>query len=190
VPRPELLRAEFLYALQQRDQSPPPLDPTEVRILLARPASLREADPWAVCESGGVQYNAGTRGLFRDLRRHLDRAGPGTDPSAGEVWQAALPGLPVSASRRQAATQGVIDLRVVEPGWLREIVKDRARSTRPYLQRLRETVRACQAASHALIAAGRPDPAGPGAGDFTRILDAIRRSGARAGPCIPRRTAT
>jgi len=33
---PELLRAELLYALQQRDQAPPPLDPTEVRILFAR----------------------------------------------------------------------------------------------------------------------------------------------------------
>ena len=45
---PELLRTELLYALQQRDQAPPPLDPTEVRILLARlgdAASLREADP-------------------------------------------------------------------------------------------------------------------------------------------------
>ena len=176
---PELLRTELLYGLQQRDHNPPPLDPTEVRILLARlrgAASLREADPQAVCESGGVQYNAGTRGLFRDLRRHADRARAryaGTDPFAGDVWQVALLDLPVNASRRWAATQGVIDLQVIEPGWLREIVKDWARSTRPYLQRLRETVRACQAASHALTAAGPADPAGLGAGDFTRILDAI-----------------
>ncbi len=176
---PELLRVEFLYAQQQRDHSPPPLDPTEVRILLARlhgAPSLREADPQAVCESGGVQYNAGTRGLFRDLRRHVDRARAryaGTDPFAGDVWPVALLDLPVNASRRWPGTQGVIDLRVIEPGWLREIVKDWARSTRPYLQRLRETVRACQAASHALTTAGPADPAGLGAGDFTRILDAI-----------------
>jgi len=62
---------------------------------------------------------------------------------------------------------------VIEPAWLREIVKDWARSTRPYLQRLRETLRACQAASHALITAGPADLASLGAGDFTRILDAI-----------------
>ena len=176
---PELLRVEFLYAQQQRDHGPPPLDPTEVRILLTRlrgAASLREADPQAVCESGGVQYNTGTRGLFRDLRRHVDRARAryaGTDPFAGDVWQVALLDLPVNASRRWPGTQGVIDLRVIEPGWLREIVKDWARSTRPYLQRLRETVRACQAASHATTTAGPADPAGLGAGDFTRILDAI-----------------
>jgi integrase len=183
---PEPLRAELLYALQQRDQAPPPLDPTQVRILLARvgnAASLREADPQAVCESGGMIYNSATRGLFRDLRRHLDRAWAryaGADPFAGDVWQVALLDLPVNASRRWPATQGVIDLRVVEPAWLREIVKDWARSTRPYLQRLRETLRACQAASHALITASHAGPAGLGAGDFTRILDAIstqRRAG-------------
>jgi hypothetical protein len=93
---PELLRVELLYGLQHRDQAPPPLDPTEVRILLARlgdAASLREADPQVVCESGGMVYNAGTRGLFRDLRRHLDRAWAqhsGLDPFAGDVWQVAL----------------------------------------------------------------------------------------------------
>jgi integrase len=176
---PELLRIELLYALRQRDQSPPPLDPTEVRILLARlgdAASLREADPQVVCESGGTQYNSGTRGLFRDLIRHLDRAWAGycgADPFAGDVWQVALLDLRINASRRWPATQGVVDLRVIEVAWLREIVKDWVRSTRPYLQRLRETLRACRAASHALITAGRVEPAGLGAGDFTRILDAI-----------------
>jgi integrase len=176
---PELLRAELLYALQQRDQAPPPLDPTEVRILLARlgdAASLRETDPQVVCESGGTQSNGATRGLFRGLRRHLDRAWgqyAGADPFAGDVWQVALLDLRINASRCWPATQGVIDFRVIEPAWLREIAKDWARATRPYLQRLRETLRACQAASHVLTAAGCTDPASLGAGDFTRILDAI-----------------
>jgi integrase len=89
------------------------------------------------------------------------------------VWQVALLGLHVNASRRWPATQGVIDLSVIEPAWLREIVKDWARTTRPYLQRLRETIRACRAASGALTLAGHPGPAGLGAGDFTRILDEI-----------------
>jgi integrase len=176
---PELLRTELLYALQQRDQSPPPVDPTEVRILLARlgdAVSLRVADPQVVCESGGMVYNAATRGLFRGLRRHLDRAWAqyaGVDPFAGDVWQVALLDLRINASRRWPATQGVIDFGVVEVAWLREIVKDWARATRPYVQRLRETLRACQAASHALTVAGRTERAGLGAGDFTRILDAI-----------------
>lgn len=176
---PALLRVELLYGLQQRDQAPPPLDPTEVRILLGRlgeAGSLRDADLQAVCESGGTVYNTATRGLFRDLRRHLDRAWAqytSADPFAGDVWQVALLDLRVNASRRWPATQGVVDFRVIEQAWLREVVKDWARATRPYLQRLRETLRACQTASHALTAAGSPDPASLGAGEFTRILDAI-----------------
>ena len=175
----EGLRIELLYGLQQRDQAPPPLDPTEVRILLSRlgeASSLRDADPHAVCESGGTVYNTSTRGLFRDLRRHLDRAWAqytSTDPFAGDVWQVALLDLRVNASRRWPATQGVVDFRAIEQPWLREVVKDWARATRPYLQRIRETLRACQTASHALTAAGSPAPSGLGAGEFTRILDAI-----------------
>ena len=68
----------------------------------------------------------------------------------------------------------LIDFGLVEVTWPREIVKDWARSSRPYLQRLRETLRACQGASHALAAPLRvTEQAGLGAGDFTRILDAI-----------------
>jgi integrase len=177
--QPELLRTELLYALQQRDHSPPPLDPTEVRILLGRlggAGSLREADPQAVCECGGTVYNTSTRGLFRSLRRHLDRAAAqyaGTDPFAGDVWQVALLDLPVNASRRWPATQGVIDFGVVTVPWLREIAKDWARVTRPYLQRLRETLRACQAAARVMTAAGHGEQSGLGAGDFTQIIEAI-----------------
>lgn len=182
---PELVRIELLYGLQQRDLAAPPLDPTQVRILLARlagAASLREADPQVICESGGMQYNSATRGLFRDLRRHLERAWAqhaGIDPFAGDVWQVALLDLQANASKPWPATQGVVDFGPLQPPWLREVVKDWARATRPYLQRLRETLRAAQAASGTLSAAGRLDPASLGAGDFAHITDAI--SGQRRG---------
>jgi len=123
-----------------------------------------------------MQYNAATRGLFRDLRRHLERAWArhtGTDPFAGDVWQVALLDLQANGSRPWPATQGVVDFGPIEPAWLREVVKDWARASRPYLQRLRETLRAAQAASQALSAAGRLDPSSLGAGDFTQIIDAI-----------------
>jgi hypothetical protein len=74
---PELVRLELLYALQRRDQSPPPLDPLPVRILISRlkgADSVRHVDPETACGSGGVQYNAAVRGLFADLRRYLERA--------------------------------------------------------------------------------------------------------------------
>ena len=180
APLAELVRFEVLYALQCRDTTPPPLDPLQVRILLSRlvgTGSVRDADPDAVCESGGLQYNSDIRALFRDLRRYLERAWvahTGTDPYAGEVWEVALLDLQSNASRPwPPATDGTIDFRPVELGWLRQVLQHWARTTRPYLQRLREALRACRAASQALVASGRTDPAGLDAGDFTRVVDAL-----------------
>lgn len=175
----ETVRYELLYALQRRDETPPPLDPTQVRILISRlvdVGSVRSADPEAICESGGVQYNSAARGLFRDLRRHLDRAWvahTGVDPYAADVWEVALLDLQSNGSRRWPATQGVVDFGVVELDWLREVLKAWARDTRPYLQRLREALRACRVASQTLVAGGRTDPASLGAGDFTQIAGVI-----------------
>lgn len=175
----ETVRYEMLYALQRRDETPPPLDPTQVRILTSRLAdvdSVRHADPEAICESGGVQYNAAARGLFRDLRRHVDRgwvAHTGGDPYAGDVWEVALLDLQANGSRRWPATHGVVDFAPIELGWLREVLKAWARDRRPYLQRLREALRACRVASQTLVACGRTDPASLGAGDFTLIVRAI-----------------
>ena len=114
--------------------------------------------------------------MFIDLRRHLDRAWvqhTGADPFAGDLWQVALLGLHANGSRHCPATQGVVDFQPIELPWLRESVKDWARSNRPYLQRLRETLHACRAASQTLTAAGRVDPTHLGAVDFTRIVDAM-----------------
>lgn len=179
APLSELVRFEFLYALQRRDETPPPLDPLQVRILVSRlvgASSLRHADPEAICESGGVQYNSAIKGLFRDLRRYVERAWvayTGTDPCLGDVWEVALLDLCSNGSRRWPAVEGVVDFRPIELPWLREVTKEWARATRPYLQRLREALRACRVACEVLVAGGRSDPTCLGAGDFARVVDAI-----------------
>ncbi len=48
-----------------------------------------------------------------------------------------------------------------------------ARNTRPYLQRLRQTLQACRIASQTLVACGRTDPASLGAGDFALLVQTI-----------------
>ena len=134
---PQLVRFELLYALQRRDEAPPPLDPLQVRILISRldgASSIRHADLETVCESGGVQYNSAIKGLFRDLRRHLERAWThytGTDPYAGDVWRVELLDLQSNGSRRWPATKGTVDFGPIELRWLREVVKDWARNTPP-----------------------------------------------------------
>lgn len=176
---PQLVRLELLYALQRRDESPPSLDPLQVRILISRldgASSVRRADPEAVCESGGVQYNGTIKGLYSDLRRHLERAWThytGTDPYASDVWHLELLDLQSNGSRRWPATQGTVEFGAIELRWLREVLKDWARSTRPYVQGLRQALRACRVASQTLVAAGRTDPAILGAGDFVLIEQAI-----------------
>ncbi len=175
----ELVRVEVLYALQRRDEAPPPLSPTQVRILverLAGAASIRHLDVERVCVSGGMSNNSEAKGLLRDLRRVLERAWvlhTGADPWAGDVWQVCLLDLHSNGSRRYPATQGVVDLGMIEHAWLRAVVKEWARTTRPFLYILRETIRASRIASQALSASGHTDPARLGAGDFTRIVDAI-----------------
>jgi hypothetical protein len=175
----DVVAAELRYALQCRDQAPPPLDPLQVRILVSRlegASLLRTADLQAVCEAGGVQYNGAIRGLVRDLRRYLERAWTqhtGADPYAGDVWEVALVDLQSNGSRRWPATQGLIDFSAIEAPWLREILKHWAAATRPYLQRLRDALRACRVASATLAASGRSDPASLGAGDFAHVVDAL-----------------
>jgi len=176
---PQLVRLELLYALQRRDEAPPSLDPLQVRILISRldgASSVRRADPEAVCESGGVQYNGTIKGLYRDLRRHLERGWThytGTDPYGGDVWYLELLDLQSNGSRRWPATEGTVDFGVIELRWLREVLKDWARSTRPYVQGLRQALRACRVASQTLVAAGRADPTTLGAGDFVLVEQAI-----------------
>lgn len=186
---PPLVRLELLYALQRRDEAPPPLDPVQVRILISRldgASSVRRADPEAVCESGGVQYNGTIKGLYRDLRRHLERAWTqytGTDPYAGDVWHLELLDLQSNGSRRWPATQGTVDFGVIELRWLREVLKDWARNTRPYVQGLRQALRACQVASQTLVASGRVAHATLGAGDFVLVEQAIVEQ-RRADGCV------
>ena len=77
---PELLQAELLFALQLRDHAAPPLDPTEIRILLARldgTASLREADPQVRLR---IRRDAVQHRDPRTVPRPAAAPGPGLDP--------------------------------------------------------------------------------------------------------------
>ena len=123
---PELLGVEVLYALQRRDLSPPPIDPTQVRILLGPPDRGRHrcATPTRRPSAKAVAPHTTPRpGLVPDLRLHLDRAWvqhTGADPIAGDLWQVALLDLHANGSRPWPATQGVVDFRPIELPWLRE----------------------------------------------------------------------
>lgn len=175
----ELVRYELLYALQRRDEMPPPLDPVQIGILIKRlegAGSIRRVEPAAVCETGGLQYNSIIRGIFRDLRRHVERgwvAHSGADLYAADVWEVGLLDLQPNGSRRWPARVGVIDFGDIQLTWLRRVAKDWASTTRPYVMVIREVVRACRVTSEVLEAAGRTDPTTLGAGDFVLVAKAM-----------------
>jgi integrase len=174
-----LVRFEVLYTLQRRDETRPPIDAMQVRVVagrLAGAASVRHVDLEALWSCGGLQYNATAKGLARDVGRHIGRAWcsyTGQDPCAGDVWDLGLLDLQANGSRRHPVTAGVVDFRPIGLGWLRELTKQWATASRPYLQTLRQAVTACRVAGHALAACGHTDPTRLGTGDFARIVDAI-----------------
>lgn len=174
-----LVRYELLYTLQRRDETRPPIDAMQVRVVASRlvgAASVRHVDLEALWSCGGLQYNATAKGLARDLGRHIERAWcnyTGADPCAGDVWDLALLDLEANGSRRHSVTAGVVDFGPIGLGWLRELIKAWAIASRPYVQTLRQAVTACRIASQALAGCGHSDPANLTTGDFARIVDAI-----------------
>lgn len=175
----ETVRYELLYCLEQRDELPPPLDPLQVRIVVMRlvgAASLRDLDLEQVGRSGGMQYNASAKALVRDIGRYVANAWnrySGADPYAGDCWGVAGLGLFPNGSRRYPARDGVVDFEPISQSWLREVAKAWARDTRPYLQNLRQAIKACAQASVVLAADGHDGPSGLGAGEFTRVIEAL-----------------
>jgi integrase len=174
-----VVRWELLYTLQRRDETRPPLDAMQVRVVagrLAGAASVRLVDLEALWSCGGLQYNATAKGLARDVGRHIGRAWcayTGQDPCAGDVWDLGLLDLQANGSRRHPVTAGVVDFGAIGLGWLRELTKAWATASRPYLQTLRQAVTACRVAGQVLAGCGHIDPTGLGSGDFTRIVGAI-----------------
>lgn len=116
------------------------------------------------------------RGLFRALHGVLIRdrvAFEGIDVTAEDVWDCGLVGLIAGTHRRYVAQLGtVLDFRPVHQGWLRELVKEFIRSTRPDVHRARPLIQACAVASRALLTRLDADhPERLGWADMTSVVD-------------------
>ena len=118
----------MLYCLERRDEAPPPLDPLQVRIVVARlkgAASIRELTSGAICASGGMQYNAAAKGLYarsqpssRGAPHLRPAAEPIPMPGTAGTWRRWISSRTAPAGYR--ATEGVVDFRPVGQNWLRE----------------------------------------------------------------------
>lgn len=176
-----LVQNEVLFALQARDKTGKPLDPTYVRLVVQHLAGVKTLCGMdiAAISFGGVRNSTAGRSLLGSIQHTLEHAYrefSGDDPSQDDVWDAAAMGLWSATHRRYDAYSGSIDFTTVRQPWLREVLKEWARSVRPDVQTLRINLKAFTIASGAL--ARRPGagmaPSRLDGADMTAIVHAIR----------------
>ena len=142
----QTLRAELVYALQRRDEESIVLSPDRVRSVLAHvPTSTQSLlDLTEVVVASLSAADAGfVRTVQMELRR-LDSAFHGADPTDGDVWDCALVGLRADPNRPYVAVTGALDFTVVRQPWLRELIKQYGRDTRPSVSEMRRTLQATE----------------------------------------------
>jgi Phage integrase family len=174
------VRLELLFALQRRDEIGARVIPRVVRPLTTRlagmPSMILGASEQDVMEAITGQTNTiyFCRQTLRYLRVAFDEFN-GIDPTHREIWD--LPALGIgTATTRGRKRAGTADFTQIRQRWLRDVIMEWARSTRPNGHRLSVRLQACTHASRALSV--RPgegmEPAALGFADMTAIADIFR----------------
>ncbi|WP_329255016.1 site-specific integrase [Streptomyces sp. NBC_01478] len=160
------LRWELLYGLQQRDARGGRIEPSPLRFLSKRLIgktsllTMSPAEVTAILDGRTSNYNANLREIARAVR-----AGSlefrGMKPTDGDVWDLTavkLASVSYSGFRQHG---GQADFTEIRQPWLREVVKEWARSTKPDSSLFQRTFQACVLASDTLHArpGGGQDPA-------------------------------
>lgn len=156
APLEPLVRAEVLFALQQREKRGGRIDPAAVRRLirqLGHVPGLLNADHPLVGHAalpGTSTDHANAREIMAVLRTEFDRF-RGIEPTDKLVWDLRAVKLP-SRDRREGprVNAGQADFTQVSQPWLREILMEWARATKPYSRDLLNTLMACGEASAVL----------------------------------------
>ena len=178
-----IVRTEILLALQDRERAGNRLDPTAVRLVvqhLADAETLCGLDISAI-DFGGVRNSKAGRSLLGAMQRITENAHrqfSGDDPSLDDVWDAAAMGLWAASHRRYDTVSGTIDFTTVRQKWLREVLKEWARSVRPDVQSLRINLKAFTIAAEALTRrpGGGETPSRLTGADMTAIVQAIKQA--------------
>lgn len=179
----DLARLEVLYALQQRDEVAPNLDPATVRQALARLTGVENlvtAVPEDLIPAELRQRNIAT--MIRDLGWEVAQGYErflGIDPTDKLVWDKKATVF-LSPSRREGKSTGrvgSVDFTVVTQPWLRETVMEWARSTRPTSKRFKTHLTACTIASKVLSRqpGGGLDPDAVRFADMTLVVEAMKK---------------
>lgn len=181
-PLGELVRLEFLYALQQRDARGAKLDAQCVRHLVRTFTGaeslllIERADALLLVERASNNTRAHVKEFFRHARAGYEQA-LGRGPRDGEVWDAVSAKLASRYSRSgRRYNQGTIDFTKIAQPWLRHAALEWARAMDPDTFVLRRTLDSCVRASVALQArpGGGHDPAGLTFADMDAVVEAFK----------------
>lgn len=173
-------RLEVLYALQQRDNSSPTLEPTPVRQLVSKLSGVPSLalDVGALARTAAKAPNLSSliRSVQRSIRLGLDEF-RGIKPTDRTRWDLVAIGQPSSRIPGRRTNPGTADFEPIVQPWLRELVMTWARDTNPPTDRLSRTLRAAVAASVALCRrpGGAADPALLSSADMDEIMEEFRQ---------------
>ncbi|MET7717820.1 site-specific integrase [Streptomyces sp. NPDC005407] len=181
-PLDELMRLEFLYALQQRDARGAKLDTQCVRHMARTFTGMKSlllidrADALALVERASNNTRAHVKEFFRHAKAGYEQA-MGRGPRDGEVWDAVSAKLMSRYSRSGVRyNQGTIDFTKIAQPWLRHATLEWARVTDPDTFELRRTLDSCVRASMALQTrrGGGHDPAVLTFADMDAVVEAFK----------------
>ncbi|BBJ42673.1 transposase [Streptomyces antimycoticus] len=183
APLGDVLRLEFLYGLQQRDDRGGKIDPQAVRWAVKHLQDLPSLALADAVHKDPVRMGANSNGvaIIREVAWAVDVAFEGfrgIDPADKRTWDLVAVGVPSSASRNGRRRQaGKIDFNDFAQPWLRELTWEWARAMRPSSSDLGRNMRACKIASQALSQrrGGGMDPAALQFADMTAVAEAFRR---------------
>ncbi|WP_407563113.1 tyrosine-type recombinase/integrase [Streptomyces sp. 184] len=186
LPLDDLLRHEFLYALQQTDPWTRSLEPHRIRNLVR---DLTGATTLLTDDAGPARLASPHAGAVRALKRlrtavhsafEAFSGHPFTDP---DVLDLRAIGLRTTHGSQPRRAPGTADLRTIHQPWLRELIRHWATTSFPRTDVFSNTMRAVGIASRAL--ARRPgeglDPAALHFTDASAVVDAIRTAPRRDG---------
>ncbi|MGF1431114.1 tyrosine-type recombinase/integrase [Kitasatospora sp. LaBMicrA B282] len=182
-PLRETARLEILYSLQQRDLRRQRIEPFVIRQTILHMPDVRSIallDDMSFERLILKMTGTNRTSLIREWRHEMRRAFEefrGIKPTDKLVWDLAAAGIRTKASSTASyRNTGSVDFGVVQVAWLRDVLMDWARSTKPYSYALRRSVRACHVASDVLAARpnGGTDVSQLRFSDMTAIANAFR----------------
>jgi len=182
APLSEAVRLEILLALQHRDSRDQTLDPNPVRQvvkILSRIPSIALAGHLLPEDalSNSMNVVSFMREVNRVVRVAFDRF-QGIEPTDKLEWELVDVGIPSKSRTGRRQNPGKVSFLEISQPWLREVLQEWMRVTRPESHQIRDKFKGCTIASQALSLrpGGGADPQKLQFADMTALVEGFKRA--------------